>query len=56
MTTNTSNAEIRAALYYAVGVASEGGRQSFTMVVAGDNRSTPLLEVAGNQSVSKHGC
>jgi len=52
MTTNPSNAEIRAALYYAVGVASEGGRQSFTMVVAGDNRSTPLLEVAGNSGYS----
>jgi hypothetical protein len=52
MTTNPSNAEIRAALYYAVGVASEGGRQSFTMVVAGDNRSTPLLEVEGNSGYS----
>jgi len=52
MSTTPSDAEIRAALYYAVGVASEGGRQSFTMVVAGDNRSTALLEPAGNSGYS----
>ena len=52
MSTTPTDAEIRAALYYALGVASEGGRQSFTMVVAGDDRSTAVLEPAGNSGYS----
>jgi hypothetical protein len=52
MSSPLSDSEIRAALYYAVGVVSEGGPRSFMLSVAGDNYSTPLLEVTGNSGYS----
>lgn len=43
--------EIRAALYYAVGVTSEGGRRSFALAFAG-NRVDGLLQPAENSGYS----
>ncbi|TXH74390.1 MAG: hypothetical protein E6Q88_04405, partial [Lysobacteraceae bacterium] len=46
-----SESEIRAALYYAVGVTSEGGPQSFALAFAG-NRVDGLLRPADNSGYS----
>lgn len=46
-----SESEIRAALYYAVGVTSEGGRKSFALAFAG-NRVDGLLQPAENSGYS----
>ncbi|MBB3820645.1 hypothetical protein FHT03_000038 [Xanthomonas arboricola] len=40
--------ELRATLYFAVGVSSESGYAAYQLEVAGDNISTPLLESADN--------
>ena len=48
---NPSESEIRAALYYAVGVTSEGGRSSFALAFAG-NRAGGLLHPAENSGYS----
>ncbi|MCC4608774.1 hypothetical protein LL967_12940 [Xanthomonas campestris pv. zinniae] len=40
--------ELRATLYFAVGVSSESGYAAYQLEVAGDNLSTPLLEPADN--------
>ncbi|MDQ7759853.1 hypothetical protein RAB70_01225 [Xanthomonas sontii] len=40
--------ELRATLYFAVGVTSEGGYDAYRLEVAGDNPRTPRLEPAGN--------
>ena len=43
-----SDAELRAAIYFAVGVTSESGNRAYRLVVAGDRASTPRLEPADN--------
>ncbi|KLD69681.1 hypothetical protein Y887_15600 [Xanthomonas pisi DSM 18956] len=40
--------ELRATLYFAVGVSSESGYAAYQLEVAGDNLRTPLLEPADN--------
>jgi hypothetical protein len=40
--------ELRATLYFAVGVTSESGYSAFRLVVAGDNPRTPAIEPADN--------
>ncbi|AEL08779.1 conserved hypothetical protein [Xanthomonas campestris pv. raphani 756C] len=40
--------ELRATLYFAVGVTSESGYAAYRLEVAGDNPRTPLLEPADN--------
>ncbi|KRD80216.1 hypothetical protein [Lysobacter sp. Root983] len=40
--------EIRATIYFAVGVTSESGENPFRLAVAGDNPRTPRIEVAAN--------
>ncbi|WP_434990688.1 hypothetical protein [Xanthomonas melonis] len=40
--------ELRATLYFAVGVTSESGYAAYRLEVAGDNLRTPLLEPADN--------
>lgn len=40
--------ELRATLYFAVGVTSESGYTAYKLAVAGDNPRTPMLEVADN--------
>lgn len=52
MTVTPTDAEIRAALYYAVGVTSEGGRQSFTLAFAGTRSREGLLDPAANSGYS----
>lgn len=47
-----SDAEIRAVLYFAVGVTSESGEKSYRLVVAGDRASTPAIEPADNSGYS----
>lgn len=47
-----SDTELRAALYFAVGVTSESGDKAYRLVVAGDNASTPRLEPADNSGYS----
>ncbi|MBB3858391.1 hypothetical protein FHY29_003841 [Xanthomonas arboricola] len=42
--------ELRATLYFAVGVSSESGYAAYQLEVAGDNLRTPLLEPADNSS------
>ncbi|WP_238601251.1 hypothetical protein [Xanthomonas arboricola] len=40
--------ELRATLYFAVGVSSESGYAAYQLEVAGDNLRTPLLAPADN--------
>jgi hypothetical protein len=47
-----SDAEIRATLYFAVGVTSESGNNAYRLVLAGDNPRTPQLEPADNSGYS----
>ncbi|HZF98078.1 MAG TPA: hypothetical protein VEY92_07515, partial [Pseudoxanthomonas sp.] len=47
-----SDAELRAAIYFAVGVTSESGNKAYRLVVAGDRPSTPRLEPADNSGYS----
>lgn len=44
---NLTDRELRATLYFAVGVTSESGNAAYRLAVAGDNPRTPLLEPAG---------
>lgn len=50
--TALSDAELRALLYFAVGVTSESGNKAYRLVVAGDRASTPHLEPADNSGYS----
>lgn len=43
-----TDAELRAIEYFAVGVTSEGNKDAYRMVVAGDIRSTPIVTPADN--------
>jgi hypothetical protein len=45
---NLTDQELRATMYFAVGVTSESGYEAYQLAVAGDNRRTPNLEVADN--------
>ena len=47
-----SDAEMRATIYFAVGVTSESGNKAYMLAVAGDRTSTPLLEPADNSGYS----
>lgn len=47
-----TDAEIRATLYFAVGVTSESGNNAYRLVLAGDNPRTPRLEPADNSGYS----
>ena len=46
--TGLSDAELRATLYFAVGVTSESGYAAYQLAVAGDRAATPALEPADN--------
>lgn len=45
---NLTDQELRATMYFAVGVTSESGYKAYQLGVAGDNPRTPTLEVADN--------
>lgn len=45
---NLTDQELRATLYFAVGVTSESGYAAYRLEVAGDNPRTPTLEPADN--------
>jgi hypothetical protein len=45
---NLTDQELRATLYFAVGVTSESGYMAYQLAVAGDNPRTPTLDVADN--------
>jgi len=47
-----SDAEIRATIYFAVGVTSESGNRAYQLEVAGDRPSTARLEPADNSGYS----
>lgn len=47
-----SDAELRATIYFAVGVTSESGNKAYVLAVAGDRPSTPRLEPADNSGYS----
>jgi hypothetical protein len=51
-TSALTDAEIRATLYFAVGVTSESGNNAYRLALAGDNPRTPLLEPADNSGYS----
>lgn len=47
-----TDAEIRATLFFAVGVTSESGNNAYRLALAGDNPRTPTLEPADNSGYS----
>ena len=47
-----TDAEIRATLYFAVGVTSESGNNAYRLALAGDNPRTPTIEPADNSGYS----
>ena len=47
-----SEAELRACIYFAVGVTSESGNKAYMLAVAGDRASTARLEPADNSGYS----
>lgn len=47
-----TDAEIRATLYFAVGVTSESGNKAYQLAVAGDRVSTPRVEPADDNGYS----
>lgn len=47
-----SDAELRATIYFAVGVTSESGNQAYMLAVAGDRAATARLEPADNSGYS----
>ena len=47
-----SEAELRATIYFAVGVTSESGNQAYALAVAGDRAATARLEPADNSGYS----